>query len=242
MSVVRLKEKGRRLLGRLLKHARNVGLAAALVPLGALPASAAPMEASVISQTSPTSGGTLYQFTVNNLSTGQSGGPPFLTAFMLPLFHTSDVGNIVNPNGWQAQLTSDPALIASLWHYNANNDTKAQQGLFGANPHFWDHPPALLIWSVSNSASDVSPAITPGFGGIPGPGGSLSGFSFVSPFGSTKAPFVAGFDNGQTAIGDPDIPNNPTIQAIPEPASFLVFAGMGAALWLGLKRRRTGEA
>ena len=86
------------------------------------------------------------------------------------------------------------------------------------------------------------------FGTPLSPGESLEGFSFLSPFGVTNAPYQASWILDRPRSGDPDFPiagapDTPGLRnVVPEPSG-LVLAGLGMlALWRARGRRQLTQA
>lgn len=262
-----LKAKAQAMLQGSLKCVQAATLAVALVPLGAV--AVAPAEAGVAIQRSsrvdatvippgglgnPSATEFLYLFEVFNTTPGSGLGINRIVDWELPIFALTDVANIMSPSGWLSEVIAPTATTAVYnnptgtyglysWNYNPATDPLlvANPNLYGPNPGAFVSPPFIIHWFTDDDGGEgpVAPIFE---------GDSLPGFSFMSDFGGTSAPYLASWFFQPPRGGDPPIPERPgfafpnsdsfqqTQQApIPEPATLLLLAS-GAGVLL-LRRR-----
>lgn len=269
MPVSVLRQKAKSLLKGALKHAGSAALATALVSLGSVAVQAAWIQNSFVAgQVGGVSAPFTYDFTVQNTSFfdegSETGVPnePIIVDWELPFFALSDIagvndindiGTIVSPDGWFAEIIQDPAPFP--WDYQAANDPLldpgqgGDPGLYGPSPQVFDDPPFIIHWFTTLDEGEVP------FPFAVRAGEQLSGFGFQSDFSEQNAPYLTTWDELAPISGDPPIPVNAfgtpfsparqqaQQQVIPEPSSFAVFGALvvvcaGAALW----RRRSEES
>jgi hypothetical protein len=226
MKSSELKEGCARLLNGALKHARKAGLAAALVPLGAIPAQAAFLEIGgpPVIESTVTPVGSQYAYAYSIKLAGGFFYSGDIFGFGIPLFSMTEVESIVAPVGWSGSITT---AVDAQWDYLTTMDSQLLLDplKYGPNPEVFESPPFVLTFS--------------------GPGVSevdLSGFGFISDYGPANAPFL--FDGGEGVEGlvDPLTPLSPErmqAQGVPEPSTFalVVMAGITAAGAIALRRK-----
>lgn len=186
-----------------------------------------------------------YSYTVTNNSND------YINKVILPIFSTSDVsGAIKSPVGWSGEVVATD----DRWRTTYTNGSAAMR----SNPNYgpnaetaFANPPFMLVWTYTGlvAAGDTALVVPldppPMGGGIP-PNSSLNGFKFDSLFAGKPAPFVAGFAESPSYLGDPDTPNSPARQiaqadpvlGTPEPATMLLFAALGTVAVVYGRRAR----
>ncbi|MGI9457466.1 MAG: PEP-CTERM sorting domain-containing protein, partial [Aeoliella sp.] len=181
---------------------------------------------------------------------GGGGGTPLIVDWELPLFDITDIdeSSITSSSNWGFEIVTDhDAIVApnneDVWTYNAASDPIAQAGDYGPNPEVFNTPPVIIHWSTDFAGEPVAPIF---------PGGSRSGFSFLSDYSSLGAPYQASWFFLPQNTGDPPIPdsafgtpNSPARQAaqgIPEPST-LVMVGFGVlSLLVGMGWVRASDS
>ncbi len=186
-----------------------------------------------------------YEFTVYNTTEieEETAVTPVIVDWELPLFSHFDIddNSIVSPEGWTYE-------IISSWSYQTANDPvlAATPDIYGPNPQVFETAPVIVHWfAITDDETGPTQAIYPG--------GALSGFGFVSVYASQNAPYLTSWLDLPPITGDPPTPGHsfgtpmsPARQqaqygsgSVPEPTSFLLFAGLGIILWTGTSLRGT---
>lgn len=239
-----LKARASALLAGSLKHVAAAGLAATLVPLGAVGTSQA---SAVTAFTGPYVTGSVdtiysdegsgspiglkYSYTVVNpyieeFSVTSSGD---VTGWALPLFQEVDLSDITTPDGWTYELDN-----GSLWDlfYNPSYDPKGDYA--GTPASEFVNPVATLIFLASQGDGENGVV----------PGDSLGGFTFMVNLDKTPSDSPVVMMLGEnTIIGDPPNPTAPTRggggNAVPEPITggLLALAAAAGAGYLTSRRR-----
>lgn len=140
----------------------------------------------------------------------------------IPVFDLGAITNITAPAGWNGSVSASTGIWNAI--YNPLADPKA--GTYAAADSAFAAGQVPYVLEFTSFSANA-------------PSGSISGFSFSSPYAPTAAPFVARFVTEGSGtfdlIGDPDVPASPNFP-IPEPASSALLVAAGAMF--AARRRR----
>jgi PEP-CTERM motif len=169
----------------------------------------------------------------------------------LPYDPLGQITEITAPDGWGWAIeTIGVANDATGWDGAVPTWFNPSDPFFDARYLGLTQVIHFYTCSAGNADTNPCPEGNDGspFGDPLRPGEELEGFSFLSPFGVTDAPYQASWVLERPRSGDPDFPiagapNTPGLRnVVPEPSG-LALAGLGLlALWCGRRGRQLVQA